>query len=88
MATMTKKQKVINALRNGKGITANQAKSRFGVGNLRATMSTIKAELEKYGNWAVVTEKTRNGNVRYFMNDTHPGTRVYGFDKFGNRYSL
>ncbi len=88
MATMTKKQKVINALKSGKGITANQAKSRFGVGNLRATMSTIKSELEKYGNWEITTEQTHNGQTRYLMNDIHPGKRVYGFDKFGNRYAL
>jgi hypothetical protein len=88
MTTMTKKQKVINALKSGKGITANQAKSRFGVGNLRATMSSIKNELERYGNWEIVTEQTRSGQTRYMMNDTHPGTRKYGFDKFGNRYAL
>jgi|TARA_Y100000034_G_scaffold87279_1_gene104663 hypothetical protein len=88
MTTMTKKQKVINALKSGKGITANQAKSRFGVGNLRATMSSIKNELEQYGNWEIVTEQTRSGQTRYMMNDTHPGTRKYGFDKFGNRYAL
>jgi hypothetical protein len=88
MATMTKKQKVINALKTGKGLTAKQASSRFGVGNLRATMSSIKTELERYGNWEIVTEQTRAGQTRYMMNDIHPGTRHYGFDKFGNRYAL
>ena len=88
MATMTKKQKVINTLKGGKGLTAKQAKSRFDVGNLRATMSSIKNELERYGNWEIVTEQTRDGSTRYLMNDTHPGTRHYGFDKFGNRYTL
>ena len=88
MSTLTKKRKVINYLANGNGITANEAKSRFGVGNLRATMSNIKSDLESYGNWEVVTEETATGATRYFMNDTHPGTRVYGFDRYGNRYAL
>jgi len=88
MKTMTKKQKVINCLKSGKGITAKQAASRFGVGNLRATMSNIKSDLESYGNWEVVTEETATGATRYFMNDIHPGTRVYGFDRYGHRYAL
>tara|TARA_Y100000310_G_scaffold312054_1_gene358993 strand:- start:152 stop:421 length:270 start_codon:yes stop_codon:yes gene_type:complete len=86
--TISKKQKVLNYLSTGKGITANQAKSRYGVGNLRATMSDIRHMVEGFGNWKIETEKTRNGNARYFMVDTHPGTRTYGYDKFGNRYML
>jgi|15BtaG_2_1085339.scaffolds.fasta_scaffold07174_5 hypothetical protein len=86
--TITKKQRVLNYLSTGKGLTAKQAKTRYGVGNLRATMSDIRNLVEGFGNWEVVTEKTRNGNVRYFMNDTHPGKRHYGFDKYGKRYTI
>jgi phospholipase/lecithinase/hemolysin len=78
----------MNYLANGNGITAAQAKSRFGVGNLRATISSIKSQVEAYGNWEIVSEETATGKTRYFMDDVHPGKRTYGFDKFGNRYAL
>ena len=86
--TITKKQRVLNYISAGKGITAKQAKSRYGVGNLRATISSIKERVEAFGNWEIVTEQTSNGQTRYMMNDTHPGVRTYGYDKFGNRYTL
>ena len=88
MSTMTKRQRVLNCLANGNGLTANEAKSRFGVGNLRATISDIKSQVEAFGNWEIVSEQTATGKTRYFMNDTHPGVRMYGFDKYGNRYAL
>jgi len=88
MSTLTKKRKVINYLANGNGITANEAKSRFGVGNLRATISDIKSLVESFGNWQVSSVETATGLTRYFMDDTHPGKRVYGFDTHGNRYML
>ena len=40
--TLTKKRRVMNYLANGKGLTPNEAKARFGVGNLRATISDIQ----------------------------------------------
>ena len=88
MSTMTKRRKVINCLANGGSLTANEAKSRFGVGNLRATISSIKSQVETYGNWEVVSEDTATGKTRYFMDDIHPGKRTYGFDNYGNRYAL
>ena len=75
MSTMTKRQRVLNCLANGNGLTANEAKSRFSVGNLRATISDIKSQVA-------------TGKTRYSMNDTHPGVRTYGYDKFGSRYAL
>ena len=86
--TLTKKRRVINYLSSGKGLTPAEARSRFGVANLRATISDIRAMVEAYGNWEITTEETANGSTRYFMEDTHPGSRTYGFDKNGNRYSL
>ena len=86
--TMTKRRKVINYLAKGNGLTASEAKSRYGIGNLRATISNIKSQVEHYGNWEVVKEATATGKTRYFMDDTHPGHRHYGFDQFGNRYTL
>ena len=87
-ATITKKQRVLNYLSSGKSLTASQAKSRYGVGNLRATMSDIRGLVEGFGNWKIVTDKSRSGMTRYTMVDSHPGKRTYGFDKFGNRYTL
>ena len=86
--TINKRRKVMNCLANGGSLTANEAKSRYGVGNLRATISSIKSQVETYGNWEVVTETTPTGLTRYFMEDTHPGNRTYGFDNHGNRFAL
>jgi len=88
MSMITKKRKVINYLTSGRGLTENEARSRFGVGNMRATMSDIRSEFEQYGNWKITTESTSTGKVRYFMQDIHPGTRTYGYDAAGTRYML
>ena len=88
MSTMTKRRKVMNCLANGGSLTANEAKSRYGVGNLRATISSIRGQVEAYGNWEIVSEATATGKTRYSMVATHPGKRTYGFDKFGNRFAL
>ena len=86
--TMTKKRRVINYLATGKGLTEAEARSRFGVGNLRATISNIRDMVEAYGNWAITSEPTSTGKTRYFMEDTHPGERSYGYDPMGARYAL
>tara|TARA_Y100000593_G_C4305860_1_gene335696 strand:+ start:380 stop:637 length:258 start_codon:yes stop_codon:yes gene_type:complete len=85
---MTKKRKVINYLTSGKGLTSNEARSRFGVANFRAVMSDIRSQFEEYGNWKVTTEETTTGKTRYFLQDIHPGTRMWGYDKNGTRYML
>jgi len=86
--TMTKKRRVINYLASGKGLTEAEARSRFGVGNLRATISNIRDMVEAYGNWEITLQETPGGKSRYYMEDTHPGDRTYGFDPMGNRYAL
>ena len=86
--SMTKKRRVINYLASGKGLTEAEACSRFGVANLRATISDIRELVEAYGNWEIVSEETPTGKTRYYMEDTHPGDRTYGFDPMGNRYAL
>ena len=90
MKTLTKKRKVINYLTNGKKrtLTAAQAKSRFGVANLRATISDIRYTVEEFGNWEVNTQTTRTGKTAYSIVDTHPGRRSYRFDKSGKRYMI
>ena len=44
--------------------------------------------VEAYGNWEITLEETPSGKSRYYMEDTHPGDRTYGFDPMGNRYAL
>ena len=85
---MTKKRRVINYLASGKGLTEGEARSRFGVANLRATISDIRDMVEAHGNWEITSEPTPSGKTRYFMEDTHPGERTYGFDSMGRRYAL
>ena len=85
---MTKKRRVINYLASGKGLTEAEARSRFGVGNLRATISNIRDMVEAYGNWEITLQETPSGKSRYFMEDTHPGERSYGYDPMGHRYAL
>jgi hypothetical protein len=50
-------------MRQGRGLTVNEARSRFGIGNFRALMSDVRQE--NLGR--VVTEETRNGCNRYFL---------------------
>ena len=88
MPTMTKKRRVINYLASGKGLTEGEARSRFGVANLRATISDIRDMVEAHGNWEITSSPTTTGKTRYFMEDTHPGKRVMGFDSNGNRYVM
>jgi len=86
--TLSKKRRVINYLASGKGLTPAEARSRFGVANLRATISDIRDLVEAYGNWQIVSEATASGSTRYFMEDTHPGERSFGFDQSGRRFAL
>jgi hypothetical protein len=84
-SNLTKKRRVINYLASGRGLTSNEARSRFNVKNFRAMMSDIRSLVERYGNWEVQTEETTTGHVRYFMVDTHPGKRTYRFNDDGTR---
>lgn len=67
MAVYTKKARLMNHLSRGHDITPKQAFSRFGVKNLRATMSNIKEQVEKYNNWEVTTRTLDNGVTCYGM---------------------
>tara|TARA_R110000851_G_scaffold1804_2_gene7037 strand:+ start:4172 stop:4543 length:372 start_codon:yes stop_codon:yes gene_type:complete len=63
----TKKRRVMDYLASGRTLTPSQARSRFGVGNMRATISNIKSQVEAYGNWEVVTNPTATGLTSYGM---------------------
>jgi len=87
MRTITKQNKVINYLtKRGRTLTAAEARARFGVRNLRATMSDIREIVEEFGNWRVETRLSNAGRTQYMMRDTHPGRRVFRFRKDGTRY--
>jgi hypothetical protein len=85
---LNKTRQVINHLRSGKTLTQAQATSKFDVKNLRAMVSTIREQFEKYGNWIVETNTNNRGETVYRLTDIHPGQRVWGFDAQGNRYRL
>jgi|TARA_R110000744_G_scaffold318101_1_gene424626 hypothetical protein len=63
----SKKLRVMEYLAKGNDITAKQAYSRFGVSNLRATISDVKKTVEAYGNWEVTNRKLDNGTTCYGM---------------------
>ena len=65
--TITKKRRVMDFLAKGNTLTAAQASSRFGVGNMRATISNIKEQVEAYGNWSIYTDETPSGKTSYGM---------------------
>jgi hypothetical protein len=51
-------------------------------------MSDIREVVEEFGNWRVETRVGPTGMTQYFMRDTHPGRRSYGFRKDGSRYKI
>ena len=88
MPSVSKRRQVINYLTNtDNGLTASEAKSRYGIKRLATVMHYIKTQLESNGNWEVVTETTARGATRYFINDIHPN-RTYGFNRMGKRVLL
>lgn len=80
--TLTKQRQVLNHLYRGWGIDSTEATKKYGVKNLRSTISSIRTLVEKYGNWEIITDS----KGRYFMQDTHPGDRTYSFRKDGTRF--
>ena len=85
MAPVSTRRKVINYLTNStNGLTANEAKNRYGIKRLTTVMTGIKKQLESNGNWEVTSTATPYGKTRYFINDVHPN-RTYGFNRMGKR---
>lgn len=82
---LSKKRRVINYLAAGRGITAAEARSRFGVKNIRALMSDIRTLVERYGNWEIETEETRSGGTRYFMRNSDGGKRQFSMNDASRR---
>lgn len=65
--SITKRQRLLNHLSENNTITAAQASRRFGVANLRATMSDIRQQVEAYGNWRIVSGTNGRGETVYAM---------------------
>ena len=68
MSNISNKRRIMDYLANGGSLTAAEAASRFDCGNFRATISDIKSQVERYNNWAIVTQPTKTtGKNRYAM---------------------
>ena len=74
-------RQVINYLVAGRSLTSAQARTKFGVKSMPKMMDCIANLLESQGNWEV----TKSDSGAYSVEDTHPGTRQYKFDRFGSR---
>lgn len=66
-STLSKKRRLLDHLAANNTITAAQASRRFGVANIRATMSDIRQQVEAYGNWRIVTGTNERGETVYAM---------------------
>ena len=65
--TQSQTRRVLNYLTSGRGLTSAEARSRFGVQNMRAVMTRVRQLTERYGNWRVTTEETTTGSTRYMI---------------------
>lgn len=65
--TMTKQKSVIKYLSSGRSLNQDRAMKLFGVRNFRATISDVKEQVERYGNWRIVRTEGRDGTSRYSM---------------------
>jgi hypothetical protein len=66
-SVQSKKRSVINYLASGRSLTQERAYRLFGVRNLRATISDVREQVEKYGNWRIVRGESRAGDSTYSM---------------------
>lgn len=76
MSTITKEAQVLSALHeasNGKGLTAAQIESRFGVGNARSTVSSLR--MKGYAIYANENTDTK-GRTKTFYRIGRPSRKV------------
>tara|TARA_Y100000310_G_scaffold329387_1_gene399127 strand:+ start:370 stop:684 length:315 start_codon:yes stop_codon:yes gene_type:complete len=86
MKPITKTRQLINYLYNtGNAISAAEITSRFGIKVPKREIAKIKTRVERNGNW-LVEESVSNGTTYYQMIDTHPGNRMFQFDRYGKRF--
>ncbi len=63
--TLSKKERLLAALRNGKAFTASQIKSQFGFASKNSVYATISSLRD--GGWELSTSENREGNLRYSL---------------------
>lgn len=64
---VSKKSRVLNYLMSGRCLTGSQMSRKFGVANPRATVSDIREQVERYGNWKIVNDGTYGGETQYAL---------------------
>lgn len=67
MTTATQTEKVLDYLEAGRTLTAKQARARFGIQNLRARISELRAEGYTIVNEAVTYRDTGANGVKYSL---------------------
>jgi hypothetical protein len=66
----TKIQRVFDYMAQGNALTPGQARSRFKVSNVRATMSDLREAFDRFGYRYDVVRETRNGRTYYSLRNT------------------
>lgn len=61
----TKIQRVCDYMAQGNTLTPGQARSRFRINNMRATMSDLQEAMDRFGYRYSVVRETRNGRSHY-----------------------
>lgn len=61
----TKIQRICDYMAQGNSLTPGQARSRFRVNNMRATMSDLQEAMDRFGHRYSVVRETRNGRSYY-----------------------
>lgn len=61
----TKIQRVFDFMRSGTTLTAGEARKRFRVQNMRATMHDLREAFDRFGMNYTVVRSTRNGRSYY-----------------------
>jgi len=87
MKPISKTRQLINYMYNtGNAISAAEITSRFGIKVPKREIAKIKTRVERNGNWLIEETTSDNGTVYYQMLDTHPGERMFQFDRYGKRF--
>jgi len=63
----TKIQRVFDFMRSGTPLTAGEARKRFRVQNMRATMHDLREAFDRFDMDYTVVRETRNGRTYYRM---------------------
>jgi len=69
MTTVTQTEKVINYLSKGNTLTSKQAAARFGIKNLRARITELRAKGYKIVSESITFKDTGATGVRYSLSN-------------------